>query len=238
MNKNYSTLKTIFFVVGLLVVCAVAVVTYPLLTSIIWRHMLIWVDVILIYCAVVLPIVLSFVTNKNTAKVFVGGIIYYRGVIVFALLSAAIVVFSFVVPFSMALSIVLQCAAILAFLLYFFLACFTAEHIDGVEDAEKKRLASVLELRNKAENLSISANSLSDEYKSIKESAIRLSDNIRYLSPSNDRKALELESKMLQLMELTSKDLLYLSTQNCSSETINTHFRELNQLYEKRKTIY
>ena len=238
MKKDYTLLKIILFIVGFLIIAAVAFVVYPLQHFLFWQHCMLWVVIALLYCAVFLPMVAHTRNLNSTARVFVGGVIYYRGVVVFAIISAVILVFAFLHPRSVALHIILECAAVLAFLLYFFIACFTSEHIREVEEAEQNKLWSVSDLRGKAEDLRIRAHRLGAEDQEVIASAEKFAEDMRYLSPSSNQRAIELEGRIAVMIDQISDDLVYLSTNSRSRETVNTHFRELNTLYEQRKAIY
>ena len=238
MKKDYSTIKTILFVIGLLIIITLAIIIYPIQHFELWQHTLLWVVIAIFYCAVFLPLTIHTRSENSKARTFVGGIIYYRGVIIFAVISAIILVFAILHPVSIALYIVRECAALLLFLLYFFLACFTSEHIREVVEAEQDKLWSVTDLRGKAENLSIRARRLGAENQNIIASAEKFAEDMRYLSPSSDPRALEYEGRIAVMIDQISEDIVYLSTNNRSPETVEAHFMELNSLYEQRKAIY
>lgn len=238
MKKDYTLIKSILFAVGLLVIIAAAIVIYPIQHFLPWQHWIFWAVIAVLYCAIFLPMVAHTREVKDATRVFVGGAVYYRGVLIFGIVSAIILVFAFLFPVSSSLYIILECAAVVLFLLYFFLACFTSGHIGEVEEAEKDKLWSVSDLRKKAESLSARAAGLGSENKEVAQLAEKFAEDMRYLAPSEDQEALELESRIAIMLDQISQDVIYLTTNNCSVETVKTHFHELNSLYEQRKAIY
>lgn len=237
MKKNYSPIKIILFIAGFIIILAAAYLTYPIFTIRLWKHILIWFDVAFVYCAVFLPMVIGKRGSRDAARVFVGGAVYYRGVIIYAIISIVLIVIALQLIVSPVIIILAQCVVVLIFLVYFFLACFTTGHISEVERAENSKTAMVKTLKMQASSLQVKANGLGDEHKNVKDAAGRLADNMRYLSPTDDPEAVRLEQRMYVMIDSISTDPLFSFGMNTSSEQVMRKFSELNMLYEQRKNI-
>ena len=93
-------------------------------------------------------------------------------------------------------------------------------------------------LRRKSENLAIKADTLDDAYRTIKEGIAGIKDDIRYLAPSDDPAAFDLEKKIENAIDEISGNDIWIMKENVSGQFIDKQLSDLKILIAQRKKIY
>lgn len=239
MKKDFSIFKLLIFMLGLAIIVLAAFLIGPLWERDTWRMVYSWISIALIYTAFALPLVLHNGTRDgDSTHVFIGGIVYYRGVIVYAIVSLGIIFLVELLRIPAAYAVVAQCVMIFVFMVYFFVACFTDDHIVTVNRQERSKMAVLQVLRRKSENLAIKADTLDDAYRTIKEGIAGIKDDIRYLAPSDDPAAFDLEKKIENAIDEISGNDIWIMKENVSGQFIDKQLSDLKMLIAQRKKIY
>lgn len=239
MNKDFSIFKLMIFMLGLAVIVLAAFLIGPVWEIDTWRIVYSWISIGLIYTAFALPLVLhNGMYDEDSTHVFIGGIVYYRGVIVYTIVSLGIICLVEFLRIHTAYAVVAQFVMIFAFMVYFFMACFTDDHIVTVSRQERAKMAVLQVLRRKSDNLAIKAETLGDVHKNIKDGIAGIKDDIRYLSPSDDPVAFDLEKKIENAIDEISGNDIWIMKENVSGQFIEKQLADLKVLIAQRKKIY
>lgn len=234
-NNQNPVLKLIIFLFGIVIITVASALLKNLFPERTAEYIFACVSAALIYTAAFLPIALTDFSAKM-AKLAASGVIYYKGMAAYAVISAADMVLALrFLPIGYA--VLIQCIALFVFLIYIYLACFTAGHISNVETAEKAKLSAVTELRSKAQKLVTAASVLDERNKDMKEAAAKIAENMRYLSPNSSQEACELEGRMSGLLDSMLMDKFFVSGGSYSRESFEAKLRDFDVLYRQRKNI-
>ena len=127
---------------------------------------------------------------------------------------------------------------IIHLILFFFLSLgmlgvtYSSGNVKQVYEQETKNRAGVIEMKNAMQKLIDNMNDLPEEFiKKIK----MLEENLRYISPSNNPEAYELEHTFVK----TVNDMAYaISDFSMNQERIESNLKKLESIYQKRKNNY
>lgn len=234
MKKNdYSAITLVIFLFGAIVVAAALFFIKDLFPDRTGTYIFVCISTVLIYAAAFLPIVMNL--SGKTAQIIASGAVYYKGMTVFGLISAADI-FLAITMIPLKAAVVIQLAALFIFLIYVFMACVTSDTVNNVGKAEAENRSVISEMRSKAQRLSIMAEK--SDNKAIKSAVARMNDDLRYLSPSGSSEAYELECRMSVILDSMLSDTYFRSNGMQSSETIEAKLNDYELLYEQRKNIY
>lgn len=237
MKKNdYSIIKIVIFLLGFIVIALAAVLLKDLIMAKTGVYIFSFITVELLYAAAMFPIILGRFYAKNTHMI-ASGMVYYKGMIIYAVISVADIVFA-LRSIKLTLAITIELAALFVFLVYIFLARIASDNIIDVEESEDVKKALISELRSKAQMLSSFDDDLgnmsSDMVKAIK----KIDEDMRYLSPSSSSEAQELESQMLTVIDSILSSGCFRAGGNGSYELLEAKLKEFDLLYKQRKNIY
>lgn len=221
--RGYSTTRLGLFLAGAAVLESVIWLGAPLLLRNTGKVAFLAVAALLVYIALLLPIVFSFVVSNG---ILVGGAVYYRGAWVFSVLSAAITVIALTSQRVTLTLAVLEAAAIFVFACYVFFSYYAACHAEKVEYAEEQKAGALDRLKQKAANLRDDMDETAAD-DALKAEVKKLTESIRFLSPSDDPRAQRLEDRLLE--KLAALDL---------NNDAASQLEELELLLQQRKTIY
>ena len=235
MNNGFSVKRLIIFFFGLIVAGILPALLMPPYSPAIGRVPVLSIALVLIYICFALPFVFHY-TRRDADKILVGGAVYYKGVVTFSIVVgvASVLLYAGIIRTSVAIGVFL--VALFALVIYLYLAYKTTEHISNVKAEENAKTAPVMELRRASANL---ANQVSAKHSGNQELVSKtssLSDDLRYLAPSDSAEAAELEEAMLEAFRDVE---LYLKSgsERDISEAIKT-LDEIRQLYLQRKSVY
>jgi len=228
--------KIVVFVLGIAVIAAGAFLLISDREYDIAKFIISCIVVMIVYILAFLPILIEGFFRSNVSAMVIGGVVYYRGMIPYACASIAIIVRMYMgLPIRFA--ILAQCISLAVFLLYFFLSFFTQAHIENVAAAEETKKAGVMLLREEGNQLALAADRLGEKDKDLKESIKKLAGDFRFLSPSDNERAIELEDRMIRLLEELNADRIFANSENRDLTSVREKVGELDYLYKQRKSI-
>lgn len=235
MKKNdLLVAKAVIFGFGVVVLAVAFVLLSPLFELRQSEYVFACISVSLVYLSIFAPILLGSVKGQ-VASVFVAGAVYYKGMTTFIVLSLAAAGLTLTVM-PLVLGIVIQCVALFILLVCVFMSIFAKGHIESVQRDEDIKKSTVIELRNRAGRLQAKASVL-DSRNSIRISAEKIAEEMRYLSPSDSKDAQELERRMLVALDTILMDSYFISGDG-SADILEDKIRNFDALYRERKTIY
>lgn len=143
------------------------------------------------------------------------------------------VVISFCVEtYGMKIAIILFLVSCLSFLASIYLSALTGSHIDSVQAKEKNLLSSVKEIKEQVKMLSVTMNTLGDDFNECKKQYEKLSDKILYISPvDNNENAARLEKQIKDMLT----EIAFSSF--TSPDALSKQIAGLEQIVDMRKTI-
>ena len=101
---------------------------------------------------------------------------------------------------------------------------------------EAQKDSVIAEMRTKAQRLSMMADKLDDN--TIKAKIDSMNEDLKYLSPSVQSEAYELESRMSAVIDSILSDAYFCFGKAYSTETLEAKLSEFEFLYNQRKNIY
>lgn len=233
-KSEYSALRLILFILGIVVLAF----AFPLLGSLFEynraQYVFSCVCVSLLYLAAFLPITLGSL-NGGVAAAAASGAVYFKGLIIYGVISVADIALAFtVLPLSAA--IVIQCVALFIFIAWLFMAIVAKNHIESSLHDEEIKKSPVMELRSKSRKLSALAAGL-DKNDSIRVCAEKIADNMQYLSPGNTEGEHDIERRMLAVLDSIIMDSYFVSEGGLPAASLESKFKNFDALYRERKNM-
>ncbi|MGN1340912.1 MAG: hypothetical protein ACI4WS_11515 [Oscillospiraceae bacterium] len=233
-KREISVLGLILFILGIAVLAVVFFMLGPLFEDNSSGYIFSCISVLVLYLAVFLPIMLGLFRG-GVATAAASGSVYYKGLATYGVISLANIVLALTI-FPLGISIAIQCVALFVFVIWIFMAVATKSHIESTLQDEEQKKSLVMELRSKSGRLSALAAGL-DKGSSIRVSAEKLAENMRYLSPGNTKEEHDLERRMLAVLDSILIDGYFVSGGYQSPETLEGKFRDFDILYRQRKNM-
>ena len=238
MENKYPIMKILVFLLGMIVITVSGILLQPYFKIDTGKIIFVAISVFLMYITVFLPVLLKSFSPQNADRVFVGGAVYFIGMVVYLLVSIILIV-GIINVLSLRIAVVVQLVAVFVFSIYVLTACYTSDYIKDVNKSEGKKKNLVLILREKTSRLDSFAEGLKDENnKELKESIKKLSEDFRYLSPSDNNHAVELEQRMLVIVDDLLTDRYFTMSENMDKSLVEKKIDELNVIFNQRKKIY
>lgn len=227
-NENNKTFKVLIFAIGL----AILLIS-PFFLEIKWLQassiVFIMLVAVTVYCAAFLPLLFNTILSKIETKTIVGGTIYYRGFIVYLIVSAVIIYCLLKTSLTIKLCILLQLISLFALLIYIYLSFFVFTHIKNTVEYENNKKETLSLIKTSGDSLKIKLQRLNDE--EINNKITNITNNIRFLSPSDNQVGREYEQKMYHIVNQLLND-------NFSDvDAIKRKLNEIDELYQLRKNI-
>lgn len=232
-SKNYSAITLLIFIFGVIIVAFALFFIQDLFSDRTGTYVFICISTMLIYVAAFLPLLMNFC--GNISQIITSGTIYYKGMSVFGLMSA-VDIFLAIKYIPLTAAIVIELVAVFVFLIYIFMTCVVSDTIGGIDGAEEGNRVAIIEMRKKAQQLSIMAGKVDN--KDVKAAVERINENLRYLSPSGQQEAHKLEGLMSAALDSILSDSYFSLGNAYTTETLEAKFDEFDRLFNQRKNIY
>lgn len=232
-HKN-SVVGLILFVIGIVILALAFVLLAPLFKYFRPQYIFACVSALLLYLAVFAPIAFGL-PKGGAASIAASGAVYFKGLTIYGVVTVAAAVLAFKgIPLSIA--VVIQAVALFVFTVWLFLAFITKNHIESTLRDEEIKKSPVMELRSKSRKLAALAAGLEKD-SSIRVSAEKIAENMRYLSPGNTKAEHDLEYKMIALLDSIIADSYFASGGDMPSDTAESKLRDFDALYRERKNM-
>ena len=229
MKKKSLLFSILIFAAGLLLNTLI-----PLETE---KYIFMWNSIGVVFILAFVPIFFEQLTVRNADRKVISLVVYYRGFVVYALLSAAIIVLLFKF-LELKYAILLQVGVLILFAVYVGVSYLVSGHVKNVAETETAKTATVESLRARAQSLVILTDRLGDGDNDIREMARKLSDDLRYLTPSSDANARNLDDQMSMMLDSLTSDSYFVRPNSQSRENVVRKFDALKTLFAQRKAIF
>ena len=157
-----------------------------------------WISVFVMYLVIATPFIAPLLHSDKLDALFTGGIIYARGACVYLILSILILFAAITGTFRIGILYLFQLTALFVLILYLYLSLGAASFTSGVQKYEKDKSADLDKVKSEAKMLSTSLSGMDPD---ICTKMGKIAEDIRYISPSDDGRARNLEVQMLDLLD-------------------------------------
>lgn len=165
-----------------------------------------WVSITLMYLAFFTPFFFSSIRPSSFSSRIPALVVLWTGVVFYIIASIVVIILLSSYTMSVSMAIIAQATLLFLFAVNGYFALFTSSHARHVSVEEGAKQRFVVEIKSKAELLSLSADVLPVENESAREIIKQAAEDIKYISPLNDGAGDELELKIIislnTLMEL------------------------------------
>ena len=230
--------RTILFFIGLFILLLSACLIHFQVTAFNWRMTFAYISLCVIYILFFLPGCFALRDDRKSGNIFIGGAVYFKGCVVYKILSAIVAgcIFGLLIPFAIAFS--LQMAAFFIFLIYCYLSGVASDKVLGVKLQEEAKTSQLKALQAGTASMLIRVNQSAKCDEEMKKSVRKLSEDLRYLSPSNTSRCAELEGCMLDIVNTVCRAGYLDEKSLASQDELKKMIDELTMLYEQRKLMY
>ena len=237
MKKKSLLFSILIFAAGLLLIVAAGILLHSLIPLETEKYIFMWNSIGVVFILAFVPIFFEQLTVRNADRKVISLVVYYRGFVVYALLSAAIIVLLFKF-LELKYAILLQVGVLILFAVYVGVSYLISGHVKNVAEAETAKTATVESLRARAQSLVILTDRLGAEDDDIREMARKLSDDLRYLTPSNDQNARNLDDQISMMLDSLTSDSYFVRPNTQSRENVVRKLDALKTLFAQRKAIF
>jgi len=237
-KKELKLFRSLIFLFGLVII-AVAYFSAPIKEDIQkWRVNYLWISIAASYIAIFFPLFFPPRDTDSSGGAFISGGMYYISDGVFAAVSILLAILVNNGAFlSLFWPLLLQGILFFFFLIQVYLCVLTAEHISSVSRMENQKKASVTDLRQYSQMLSITASSLGSDNAELKKELDAICNELRYLSPSDNATAKNIVRKLFLALQEISEDPIFTSRE-ASNFNAMKKAAEISLLIKQRKAIY
>ncbi|MDR2094787.1 MAG: hypothetical protein LBP76_04630 [Treponema sp.] len=202
MTKNSSFFfKTLLFVTGIFIIA----LAYNLIQG---GHepyagdAFMWASIVVMYLVLFCPFLFSAITVKNFSGKIPSLTAVWTGIFLYIPLS--IVVIFLLKNFILSINAALIVQAVLLFLyaLNIYFGYFASSHAVQVAEDEAEKKMYLTEIKSKAASLALKAGALPPEYEQIRKELKQTAEDIRYISPVDGGKGMELELQIVSSLDL------------------------------------
>lgn len=229
-NKSWGFRLFLYFFGLIIIVLAAIFWTIPFLMA--WQSIYFWLLVMSVYLIMFLPFVIDILSEVSKDFVFTGGIVYYRGALVYTVIAVILMWIDLSGAGSMRFLYIGFLIALFVYLVYVYLACVAGSHTENVIQHNQEKKAVLDETKFQADSLVNLLESTDDV--SLCGQVEKIRDDIRYLSPSDDPRAADLEYQILDLLE----DLMKAEQNHGSQTQKEEDLKRLKLAVKQRKSIY
>ena len=237
MKKKSLLASLLIFAAGLLLIVAAGILLHKLIPLETEKYIFMWNSIGIVFILAFVPIFFEQVTVRNADRKLISLVVYYRGFVFYALASAAIIVLLFGI-LELKYAILLQVAVLILFAVYVAVSYLVSGHVKNVAETENAKTAPVDSLRARAKSLVILADRLGAEDEDIRRMARNLSDDLRYLTPSNDPNAQNLDNQISLMLDSLTSDGYFMRPNPQARENVIRKFDALRTLFAQRKAIF
>lgn len=236
MNKDKSLIvRLVLFSCGAFVLLlGLMFIRFPFAE--VWASRFAWVSAFLIYTAACIPFLLPLFSTSAISSAITGGSVYYKGLTVYISALAALTYAAISRMFPHRFLIIGQIAALFVFAVFVYISLTSSAHTSAVEARERQKRARLNEIRSTASDALAAAESSSQIDVALIEKIRKVTEEVRYISPSGDQKAIDLEYQIFDLIE-ESSDLVN-RYDDSMKQQLNKDLDQILLLCRQRKNVY
>lgn len=235
MKKNeHLAVRVVIFVAGIVVLGLAFALLSPLFERMIPEYIFACVSVSLLYLAVFLPLLLGS-ARGGIASLAAAAAVYWKGLAAYFTASVVAIVLAFTF-LPLVISIVIQLVALFVFVIWVCLALVAKGHIESTARDEDIKMSGVSALRSKASRLAALAAGL-EKGDSMRATAEKIAEDMRYLSPGNTAEAQDMERSMLAALDTILTDSYFISGEKGPTAALESKLKNFDALYRVRKNM-
>lgn len=232
MNHDKSYAFRLFLYLFGLVIIVLAAIFWTIPFLMIWQSVYFWLLVLSVYLIMFLPFVIDILSETSRNFVFTGGIVYYRGAIIYTVIALILMWLDLSGLAGMRFLYIGFLTALFVYLVYVYLACIAGSHTENVIQHNQEKKAVLDEVKFRTNSLvNIVENNQDDHLQSELQ---KIQEDIRYISPSDDPRAADLEYQILDLID----DLTSAQNEKNHENRTEDDLKKLKLAVKQRKSIY
>jgi len=183
-------------------------------------------------------ILFPLVDFKDSSQRTVGSLgIRWFVVIIYSALAIALMIVANLKnpPFTFSIQLLVQGILAFGLVLGFITVHNSAKKVSNVYQREQQARSLLNEMKDATYNLVQKTRNMENLPPYLKSKIEQISEDMRYISPSNNQEATELEKDFLDKLQNIN---LYLNRENIDLDAIEKDIQVCKQVYERRKQIY
>ena len=196
-RRSSDNFRIALFIFGAVIIILASILV-PLRMLLLTTRIFVWIAVFVMYLVIATPFIAPLLHSDKLDALFTGGIIYARGACVYLILSILILFAAITGTFRIGILYLFQLTALFVLILYLYLSLGAASFTSGVQKYEKDKSADLDKVKSEAKMLSTSLSGMDPD---ICTKMGKIAEDIRYISPSDDGRARNLEVQMLDLLD-------------------------------------
>ena len=138
----------------------------------------------------------------------------------------------------MKLTFGIELGAAFILVIYIFMAIWTHIQHENVREEETEKTAYLSELKNKCSMLNTRISGTPGISEEAKTTLVQFEKDIRYMSPSDNPQAVQLEKQMLAIINYLNDSGILTRDSEQTADIVNRQLQELAILCRQRKMIY
>ena len=232
MNHEKSYAFRLFLYLFGLVIIILAAIFWTIPFLMLWQSVFFWLLVLSVYLIMFLPFVIDILNETSLNFVFTGGIVYYRGAIIYTIIALILMWMDISGLARMKVLYIGFLVALFVYFVYVYLACVAGEHTEKVIQHNQEKKAVLDEVKFRANSL---INITENNQDNLLQSELqKIQEDIRYISPSDDPRAADLEYQILDLID----DLTNIQNGKETGNSTGEDLKKLKLAVKQRKDIY
>lgn len=191
----------------------------------------------IVYGLFFMDILIPWVDFKSRSQKTIGsiGIRWFYSILYGALAIGGMVVFNKIPPLEFTLQLLIQGILFFILLLGFYLSFTASEKVEQIYVEEKQLRDQIDGMKAITKELQLKIDAMQDIPSEIVLRINELQDNLRFLSPCNDRVAVELEQQFIN--EMRALDLSF-TEKPLNTESTIRHIQNCERTYKERKQVF
>lgn len=189
-----------------------------------------WINICICYAMFFIPIFFSSITTKTIDTKITSTVHIWISTSFFVFTTFILIVCVKTEKIDLKYAVIAECVLLFLLSIFVYFGYFAGTHIGEVQEAERKSLAKIGEVKNAFEMLNLKAGALSDEFREQKAKLAQFCEDVRYMSPVDTEQAADIEMKMIIAANVISSSTL-------SAQELDPKIAELELLIKQRKLL-
>jgi len=197
----------------------------------------IWISIAIMYLVFFYPFFFSLLNIADYSRKIPSRVIIWSGILTYVILSLGnILLLAIAVVITINAAIIIQSILFFFFLLSVYFGFFVGSYLKSVAVEEAEKLEYLTKVKLKSSVLLLSVNKLPSQYEKVQKILARSIDDIKYISPLNNRIGSELELNILGSIASLSQ-IINSILSGTDSPTLENEADNLRSLVNERKLL-
>jgi hypothetical protein len=195
-----------------------------------------WINIAILYFVVFLPFFFSSLRIGTFSAKISSLAMVWTGIFLYVPASIVVIVLLRSGTVSFNAAVVIQAVLVFLFALDVYFGYFANFHVTSVEQEERDLTRFLMEIKSTAASLRLAAGRLPDEYEKPKKKLGQVLDDIKYISPLQDNAGIDLEIKIISVLE-SLKLMCETIREGARPSPFESEIDRLHMLVKERKLL-